>query len=806
MALLLCSFLLQNLGLVRSQPRTCTGRAPRFPPPSRGRCTTTWGRRGETKAYPGDFEGIVNRVEVHRCPSRGKRVVISNGVPNHDVVLFNREGLCEYNWVVEMPLDPKVADERTEVPIRGMIAMATNGVPAYGPQEADSNNAVEVAMAVSGAQGAQYWYGHAGPNSAWHVHNPKMGKDEESSDTLLGYALDGFPIYGHLEDEASKELDACNGLYKDGKYQYHVRTLEQVDGNLYYCNGASPETNWNYVLGCYSGSVEDTRILDSSSYSLDADCVVDIRESALQSIERKRPNVIIMQPDDMPFYDIWKSKPPNNPSTPDKSNPIPNRGIPHVESLRLNGMQMLQAYTASPMCGTSRFATMTSRYASRAVSNDEGNSIVASNIRIPSTKLEGDDCTKNNLAVQFRDNGYRTAMIGKWHLSYTDDSTYTYQTAVDTVKECGFNTVEGLYVENLAAGNGITAFSDGSFSHNMEWLTGEAIKFIKDSEDERLNQNCRIELQPFFMYFNPTVFHSADSIASALRDFSCRDTAAGRLDSDPFIPGMTDGMDCASYRQTIFDRADSDDDLGAIWIDDSVGALLQTMRDMGILDNTIFVFQADHGIDPKNTLYEGGVRIPQIIHYPDLITAGTLVGVPVSVLDLGPSLLDYAGIMPSYEMDGLSWKDAIGQVITTDWDDRCLFFENERDRAVRCGCYKYLGIFQQDGSVSTTFLRGNRKGLSADLENVFDLCDETKQYVTQGSNREATNLIETEPSVAADMKALIDCHLQRIEAADFSQCQLSSSASDIVAASESRWPSNISLLLLSAVMYHFHDF
>ena len=49
-----------------------------------------------------------------------------------------------------------------------------------------------------GVPGARYWYGHAGANSAWHVHNPKMGKELESHETLLGYSLDGFPIYGHL--------------------------------------------------------------------------------------------------------------------------------------------------------------------------------------------------------------------------------------------------------------------------------------------------------------------------------------------------------------------------------------------------------------------------------------------------------------------------------------------------------------------------------------------------------------------------------------------------------------------------------
>jgi len=411
-----------------------------------------------------------------------------------------------------------------------MIAMALNGIPAYGPQEADSNNAVEGTM---GVPGARYWYGHAGPNSAWHVHNPKMGKELESHETLLGYAMDGVPIYGHLEDDSM--LDVCNGLYnKDtGKYQYHVKTLDQVNDALEYCNEDDPNVNnWNYILGCYSGAVDETNVYDSTTYELPDDCVVDdlqteeegtattsatatattttsTTESTSTTINKteqnnnnipfvstedeedttlKRPNVIIMQPDDLPFFDVW-GPPPNNPTTPYQSINIPSIGLPNIESLRLNGLQMMQAYTTSPMCGTSRYSTITLRYPSRAISNDDevvmaGTSDIPKEVIIPKTKLQSEDCTSNNIAVSFCDNGYRTAMIGKWHLSRINKSTYTYDSAVDTVKECGFDTVEGLYVENLAAEDDFNNFSDGTFSHNMEWITSEAIKVIEEDSEE----------------------------------------------------------------------------------------------------------------------------------------------------------------------------------------------------------------------------------------------------------------------------------------------------------------------------------
>ena len=100
------------------------------------------------------------------------------------------------------------------------------------------------------------------------------------------------------------------------------------------------------ILGVYAGFLAPTTILFSNSF---------------QTIYAK-PNIIVMQPDDLQFYDDW-SAPPNNPIAPSEMNPIPrssdgNALLPNMEFLRTNGLQMKQAYTVSPMCGTSRYSTM----------------------------------------------------------------------------------------------------------------------------------------------------------------------------------------------------------------------------------------------------------------------------------------------------------------------------------------------------------------------------------------------------------------------------------------------------------------
>lgn len=258
----------------------------------------------------------------------------------------------------------------------------------------------------------------------------------------------------------------------------------------------------------------------------------------------------------------------------------------------------MQAYAAAPMCGTSRYSTITGKYPSRSAlsrAKAEADDIDRARVTISNTKLEDvngmNDCSTDNIAATLQNNGYQTAMIGKWHLSGINYESYTYNSAVETVKSCGFDHVKGLYIENLAE-EYLNDYSDGTFSHNMEWITYEAIKFIKNSEE------------PFFLYFNPTVPHSSNSVTSAIKEFSCRDTADGRLKSDPIIEGMTDNKSCEEYRETIFKRGHSEKDYGAIWLDDSVGALLKALEKKGSLNNTVFLFQGDHGMDAKATLYE----------------------------------------------------------------------------------------------------------------------------------------------------------------------------------------------------------
>lgn len=226
---------------------------------------------GNTYLYPDDFP-ILNSRTWYECPESGVRIVVSNNIPDHDVTIGNPNAPCVIPWHIRIPLYPEYVETLTEPSALGLVGVQLNGVGVYGAKEGGGTNAVEP-LEGSTILDAQYWYGHSAPTYDWHYHHPQIGYESApSSDTLMGYAMDGFGIYGPLEDDSV--LDDCNGITVDGEYRYHVRSLDQVDENGDYCDGDSPAVLWRYVVGCYHGDISAVEVLSSDTADIPDDCVV----------------------------------------------------------------------------------------------------------------------------------------------------------------------------------------------------------------------------------------------------------------------------------------------------------------------------------------------------------------------------------------------------------------------------------------------------------------------------------------------------------------------------------------------------
>ncbi|GMH60657.1 hypothetical protein TrRE_jg13499 [Triparma retinervis] len=304
------------------------------------------------------------------------------------------------------------------------------------------------------------------------------------------------------------------------------------------------------------------------------------------------PNVIFLQPDDLPYYDGWVGRPTGIPNSPNRRVTPPSSFFPYYSQIHSEGVAFSEANVVSPACGTSRYSTLTGKFASRSASgrtktlNKDG-SETRVQTTIPYIKLQDADCS-TNIVQLFKGAGYKTGVTGKWHLTKEGGGNSplpSYAEQQGLIQECGFDFADGLYWENMGG------VFDGDFTHNMEWVTEKAVDFIHDAADSNT---------PFFLYFNPSVPHDP-LVSDALDNGDCRETPAGVLSSEPRVKHMTvdaatDAVSsCSSYRQTVTAREDAgqsnvhEQNLGGIWIDDGLGALLQALEDKGIKDDTIIV-------------------------------------------------------------------------------------------------------------------------------------------------------------------------------------------------------------------------
>lgn len=110
-------------------------------------------------------------------------------------------------------------------------------------------------------------------------------------------------------------------------------------------------------------------------------------------------------------------------------------------------------------------------------------------------------------------------------------------------------------------------------------------------------------------------------------------------------------------------------------VDDGVGAILDYLDQEGLSDNTIVVYTSDqgfylgeHGWFDKRFMYEESLRTPLLMRYPKEIKAGVKINQMVQNLDFAPTFLDYAGITPPEEMQGMSFRNIVNQK-TTRWRD-----------------------------------------------------------------------------------------------------------------------------------------
>lgn len=150
------------------------------------------------------------------------------------------------------------------------------------------------------------------------------------------------------------------------------------------------------------------------------------------------------------------------------------------------------------------------------------------------------------------------------------------------------------------------------------------------------------------------------------------------------------------YPDTPLLRRDWADYLESIQLlDNDVGVLLKRLEDEGLAENTIVVYHADHGrphVRGKQWLYEGGIRVPLIVRKPDGAGAGKVSNNLVSLIDLAPTMMQWAGIAPPAHLQGQPMEGGTPRDFVVCARDRC-DETVDRIRCVRAKRYKYIRNF-----------------------------------------------------------------------------------------------------------------
>jgi uncharacterized sulfatase len=321
------------------------------------------------------------------------------------------------------------------------------------------------------------------------------------------------------------------------------------------------------------------------------------------SDETVKPNVLIILTDDLGYGDI---------SCYDEGSP----GTPAIDRLAKEGVRCTDYYVPTPYCAPSRATLLTGRFPLRhgLIRNptpDKG---------IDDIGISPDEIT---LGEVFQESGYRTKLIGKWHLGHKEEFF--------PVKH-GFHEYYGiLYSNDMRPVQHVENMDTVEYPIDQAFLTQNytqrAVQFIKENKD-----------QPFFLHLCHAMPHKPLAASP-----------------DYYTPETKEDLYADVIRE----------------LDGSTREILDLLEELQILERTIVIFTSDNGASyggnnnplkgRKHNNWEGGVRVPLIIRYPPQLAAGQTITTPCWSSDIFPTLLSMCNIrLPeNLYLDGEDIRDLL---------------------------------------------------------------------------------------------------------------------------------------------------
>jgi len=365
------------------------------------------------------------------------------------------------------------------------------------------------------------------------------------------------------------------------------------------------------------------------------------------AIPNEKPNVVLIFTDDQGTIDVncYGSK---------------DLHTPNLDKLARRGVRFTQFYVGAPVCSPSRAALLTGRYPQRAglTSNSGGN--------------RGLLPQQFTIAEMLRENGYRTALFGKWHLGEAPELSplsQGFDQFFGHKKGCIDNYSHFFYwsgpnVHDLWKNNSVH-WEDGKYFPDM--VVREAVRFLEENKN-----------RPFFLFLPFNIPHYP-------------------------LQGQE------KYRQMVSHLPEPRKSYAALvsTLDEKIGKVIDKIDQLGLREKTIIIFLSDHGHSVevrtnsgggsagpyrghKFTLWEGGIRVPCIISWPGEIPQNQVRDQIAISTDWLPTIANYCHVkLPDHKIDGKNIASVIasGNTVSPHF---VLHWEHSKQWAVRKDQWKLV--------------------------------------------------------------------------------------------------------------------
>jgi len=430
-----------------------------------------------------------------------------------------------------------------------------------------------------------------------------------------------------------------------------------------------------------------------------------ILSSATKKINKdtkKVPNILVILTDDQGYHDVSYY------GTKDIK-------TPNIDQLASSGLRLDNFYANCPVCSPTRASLLTGRFPDhvgvpgviRTFDKDNWGYLDPKSILLPK---------------ELKKAGYATAMIGKWHLGLDSPNL---------PNERGFDYFQGWLGDMM----------DDYWTHRRHGINymrknkevidpaGHATdlftQWVTNYFDERAKQK-----QPFFLYLAYNAPHF------------------------PVQPPKEWLEKVQKREPNIHPKRAA---LVALieHMDDGIGKVIKSLKDNDLYDNTIIIFSSDNGghlpdmpnngptRDGKQSMYEGGLKVPTCIAWPGKIKAGTVSSQVNLTMDIFPTLLEIAQVKPSNKIEGQSFLTSLLDQKSREFPERELYFTRRE------------GGLDYNGQCSYAIRQGDWKLLRNKPGEGMEL------YNLKNDPLEKENIISKNKNIYLDLNIKLMQHIQK---------------------------------------------